>query len=480
MAIDLNQTNIDIQDPNYQSFFSDLQGNLLKSHGRDHSLHVFLRFRAPKACRKWLSGLSSSVTSAAEQDRQARNHRDRGTYALFTSVMLTVAGYRALGIPETQWPSDTAWRAGMKDLNQTYDTVSFGDHKPKANPLHDKVEEWESGFQEEIHALIILAYAGKDLADEEAQKFLHEQCACMEKDLNGDAEIVFFQHGHVLRNTHGQVIEHFGFVDGVSNPLFLKGDLKQAFKNGGYTRYDPSAPLNMILVKDPGGGTFGYGSYLVYRKLQQNIRGFWNKAEELAKVLSNGEGNHVSAEYAASLSVGRFQDGTPLTEQGERGTTNLFNNFNYDNDAEGLRCPFHAHIRKTNPRNDTVRYSGSPPTLERARRIVRRGISYGSTDLEPKKEWSDAGLLFLSLQSNIEQQFIFMQNTWCNNQRFVKTETGVDPLIGEVNGEKPIAQEWSENWGTTSEKKKFHFSDVVRMRGGEYFFVPSISFLRQL
>jgi deferrochelatase/peroxidase EfeB len=54
------------------------------------------------------------------------------------------------------------------------------------------------------------------------------------------------------------------------------------------------------------------------------------------------------------------------------------NDFHYDLDPVGRQCPLFAHIRKTNPRGDVPRYI-RPGTeeFERARRIVRRGITYG-------------------------------------------------------------------------------------------------------
>ena len=120
-------------------------------------------------------------------------------------------------------------------------------------------------------------------------------------------------------------------------------------------------------------------------------------------------------------------------------------------------------------------------TIESSRRIVRRGVSYGSTDLDPKKEWTNAGLLFLSYQSDIEQQFIFMQNTWCNNQGFVRGETGLDPLIGQTKeGEETVPQKWPTQWGVPSDPLEFEFSHVIRTRGGEYFFTPSIAFFKTL
>jgi deferrochelatase/peroxidase EfeB len=32
-------------DPRYTHMLADLQGNILKGHGRDHTVHIFLKFR---------------------------------------------------------------------------------------------------------------------------------------------------------------------------------------------------------------------------------------------------------------------------------------------------------------------------------------------------------------------------------------------------------------------------------------------------
>ena len=482
MPINLNQTNIDITDPNQQEVFVNLQGNIIKSAGRDHAAHVFLRFTGDKGtCRAWVREFADRVTSANQQYQDARNHEASGSLHLFTSLLLSATGYRALGVEDAKTPTDKAFRAGIKNMVIAYDTVPRGDHNPTVNPLNDDLSDWNEAFQREIDALIILGYGGRDLDDESAQAHLSVQVDALRVALEDVAEIVHVQRGHVLRNARGQVIEHFGYVDGVSNPKFLKYDLDAEFRNGGYSKYDGSAALGIVLVQDPAGGSECYGTYFVYRKLQQNIKGFKQRLEALAKALSEASGEPVSPDLAGGLVGGRFKDGTPVVESSADGWTNLFNNFNYDEDTEGRRCPFQSHARKTNPRDDTVREFGSPPTIERSRRIVRRGISYGSTDLSPDEEWTDAGLLFLSAQSDIEQQFIFMQNTWCNSERFLRLGTGMDGIIGQPKkGETPIPQKWPTKWGIPGESVEFEFSSVVRMCGGEYFFAPSISFLKHL
>ena len=482
MAINLAMTNLDMDDPNFRALYEDLQGNILTSHGRDHVAYLFIKFKADaEACKGWVRKMGERVTSVEAQFGHTKAHKESGKATLFTSLMLSVSGYKALGVEAEKIPGDKAFNAGMKDMETEFDVLPRADHAAVPNALNDDVSQWEAPFQQDLDGMVLLAYAGKNVDDRTAQAHLETQIEGLEPELKDVAEVVLVQRGQALRNEKGQVIEHFGFVDGVSNPRFMKADLAADFANGGFSRYDPSAPLNLVLSKDPGGGPNGYGAYIVFRKLQQNVKGFAGKLNELAMALSEASGKAVSPEYAGALAIGRFKDGTPISEQSQDGWTNLFNNFNFDDDTEGRRCPLHAHIRKTNPRGDTMRQFDAPQTIERSRRIVRRGISYGSTEMSPSKEWTDAGLLFMSAQADIEQQFFFQQNTWSNRDSFVRKGVGIDPVIGQPReGTSRVPQKWSTKWGTPGEPVEFQLNDVVRMRGGEYFFVPSISSLKAL
>ena len=51
--------------------------------------------------------------------------------------------------------------------------------------------------------------------------------------------------------------------------------------------------------------------------------------------------------------MGRFRDGTPVVLQSTPGQYDpVPNNFNFEKDSLGLRCPFQAHIRRMNPRGE--------------------------------------------------------------------------------------------------------------------------------
>ena len=506
MTVNLLMTNLDHTDPNLEGLYGSLQGNIIKSHGRDHSRHVFLRFTGePADARAWVGRFAEGVTSFAEQYRQTQKWKASGERSLFVNFMLSKTGYDALGIAEEAQPDDKAFQAGMKDLKIEYDTRPRGDHRPVANPLFDDPDSWEEPFRERIDALVILAYGRKGDSDG-ASDFLDSEVERIRRETEGLAEIVCVQTGHVIRNERGQVIEHFGHPDGIGNPVFMRPDLDRVRREqGGFDRYDISAPISLVLVKDPEGGREDYGSYFVYRKLQQNIRGYRRKCAELADLMNAAAAEMrkkageteldpvtFDADYVSALCIGRFKDGTPISEQSVPGWTNLPNNFDYDLDHRGRRCPFQAHVRTTNPRLDTRREFGAPQNVEFSRRIVRRGISYGPEDLDPDEEWTDAGLLFLSCQSDIEYQFIFMQHAWCNNQMFVERGTGVDPICGVAPpGETPEPQKWPVRWGIplgsvaggadpTQPDVEYLMHDVVRMRGGEYFYAPSRNWLMSL
>jgi Dyp-type peroxidase family len=320
-------------------------------------------------------------------------------------------------------------------------------------------------------------YCTGALADDDGEK-LQQELEKIKETLSPVAKILRQETGFVLRNQSGKIIEHFGFVDGISQPLFLKRDIDRAKqRNDSFDQWDPRAPLNLVLAKDPQGKTpDSYGSYLVYRKLEQNVKGFRKQIRELAQALG------ITTELAEAYAMGRFRDGTPVTLSDTPDSDKNTNNFSYTADMQGSRCPFHAHIRKTNPRGDTGRIT--PPEVpleeERMHRIARRGISYGNDNLEAEPE-TGSGLLFLCFQADIQNQFFFMQGLWSNSLNFVKPKVGRDPVIGQgaIFPDQTNQHFWPKQWGE-SDFAAFNFALWIKMKGGESFFSPSISFLKSL
>lgn len=177
---------------------------------------------------------------------------------------------------------------------------------------------------------------------------------------------------------------------------------------------------------------------MVFRKLEQNVKSFWESLEELSKKHS------IPLDEAGVMAVGRFEDGTPVVPTSTIDPDAHPNDFHFDQDPNEEKCPFHAHIRKTNPRGDVPRIIGAPGEFKRARRIVQRGITYGSRpDLNGEESAqrlsAGVGLLFMCFQSNLDQ-FVIQQEGSDSNS-FVQGGTGVDAVI-EQNG-APEEQSWS-------------------------------------
>lgn len=457
-----------LEDADYRPLVRDLQGNIIKGHGRENAVHLFLKFKDGQQdqVKEWLGQFSRSyVTSAWAQAYEAEKYRQQGTKgSVFTNVFLTVFGYDYLGLMGGDLPfQEDYFLGGMKDPSSQ---IGFAD---------PTVNQWDAGFQDMIHGLILIA-------DDNVEE-LCEKVNSVIESLSAIADIVQREDGFVLRNKDNKPIEHFGFRDGVSQPLFTKRDIEKErkFDPTNFSNWDPRAPLSLVLLKDPFGQTpESYGSYLVYRKLEQNVPG-WNNdvVENLASALNPTNDSQLdNPALAGAYVMGRFQDGTPiaLTDQQLGADTN---NFNYQQDTTGSKCPFHAHIRKTNPRGDTGHLIATeiPLNEEKMHRIARRGISYGEPDRNQAGE-TGSGLLFLCFQSNITNQFAFMQRRWANTGGFVEPGTGTDPVIGQ-GGPFTEGYNWPTSWGST-ERKSADFSHWITFKGGEFFFTPSLSFLESL
>lgn len=86
----------------------------------------------------------------------------------------------------------------------------------------------------------------------------------------------------------------------------------------------------------------------------------------------------------------------------------------------------------------------------------------------------------MCFQSDINAQFETLSQ-WANDRDFGPNQDGgfgVDPIVGQGK-DKDKAQKWPKEWGGKG-KEQSNFSGFVTPRGGEYFFTPSLSFLKSL
>jgi len=457
---------LDLDHPGAEEFLRGIQGNIVKGHGRKRTAHVLLRaIGDPADVRRWIAGFADrSVTTAFDARRAAAAWKATpGPGEPFAMFLLAPDGYRRLGFADDQLPQpggpvvgrgdDAYFRLGMKlqaDARRTY-------NDPPSR-------RWEPPYQGEVSAMVLLADNDEDR--------LGRTVAEVRASVDGVFEVLTVERGKELtRSFRGRgelAIEHFGFQDGVSQPIMIKQDLDAELAARGGTQYNPGAPLSLAFTEDPGGG---YGSFMVFRKLEQDVQAFWDGIDALAGQLG------VSSAAAGALAVGRFENGLPTVPAPPVHDGAEHNDFHFAADPDGRRCPFHAHIRKTNPRGDLAEHINVQlGGLERARRIVRRGITYGDraplpaegSGTPPDRPTGGVGLLFMCFQSNLDQFVI--QQEGSDGDNFVRPGVGPDPVIGQsTNG---TAQTWPST-GTTT----FGLVNVVTMLGGEYFFAPSMASL---
>jgi Dyp-type peroxidase family len=288
----------------------------------------------------------------------------------------------------------------------------------------------------------------------------------------------------------GARTEHFGFVDGASQPwvegVRITGD--RDVRGGGKlgssvpssenttrtrNRWKPIALGEFVVGQvDESGDIFPVpsppevflgGTFLVVRKLRQDVEGFRDYA---------GRGGERGS--LASRLVGRTSDGTPLTSppphdgratDGDARTTGVANVFTYGHDPEGLLCPLGAHIRRANPRDAL----GFGTTLSARRRIIRRAMPYGPSWDDGNPD-ADRGLLFVACNVRISEQFEFIQQQWLNDGSPFGLGSIPDPLGGGWDPESPRAIVV----GGRPPLVRAPLPSFVTTTGGEYFFVPSI------
>jgi Dyp-type peroxidase family len=445
------------------TMLDELQPNIVKAHVRDHLSVLFLGFgdaEGAKTFLKALTGLMKSAKAHLEEVEAFKAGNSRGT--AYVGLGLTAAGYAKLEIATA--PGDASFQGGAKRAVETL--------------VDPPVTGWEKPYQATIDAVVLVG----DATTAATRAKRAEVLALLPPSITVLGE----ETGHGLTNHNGDGIEHFGYVDGRSQPLFLTEEVEtERDTTDGINEWNPSTPLAQILVPDSAAPDPGvhFGSYFVFRKLEQNVQLFKRAEQDLAKELAlKGE----DAERAGAMIVGRFEDGTPLVVQSAAGSHNpVENDFSYDSDKLGQKCPFQAHIRKTNPRGSG---GAEAPERERLHLMARRGQTYGrrlddpSADLPPVvRPTKNVGLLFMAFNSNLGNQFEFTQRLWANNPGFPITpdgsKPGLDPVIGQ--GERP-GSNYSRDWGRNGAQPVDPIPQAVTLKGGEYFFMPSLAFLRSL
>ncbi len=443
---------------------TDIQGNILRGYRLPFARYVFLNLTDSTSAKAFLEAMIPHVTNAEiwidEKPKSTLN------------IGLSRTALTALDVPLASINSfPCEFLDGMAKRSKALGDIGASAPEHWDEFWKDRVDLWVS-----INAL--------SPEDREAKFQELEQCMATTKG----AIIVGSQDTQAL-TIDGAISpkEHFGYTDGLAQPDFegshafnTPGDGKIAgkgkwkdLKNGefllGYPNEaleDGELPIPTALVKN--------GSFMVYRKLEQNVEGFRSYVDEWGEKYPGGK------EKLMAKFIGRWRDGTPLAVSPDKMDPDLAadhtrnNDFTYADDPEGLKCPIGAHIRRANPR-DELHYHGKLPAR---RRILRRGMPYGAyvPEGEPLDE-QERGIIFMALNASISRQFEFVQQQWINYGNDFHLGEDKDPVLG--NRDKP------GRFMIPGDKKNPPFicadmQSFVTLKGGDYFFLPSLTALHML
>ena len=521
----------------------EIQGNVLPGFNKDFQRLLFLRITDVPNAKWWLASLVEPLATMREVAqfnalframRARRGHEVPGLSATWVNIAFTFAGLRKLRPEATQPATSGGFPNGAFKAGLAARSALLGDPTDPASEGH--VSRWKIGGPgREPDAVLIVASDLPEMIESEIAKVVGTPPGA--SPISPEA---LAPHGLELMHEESGVpaarsgTEHFGFRDGISQPG-VRGRLPGA--EGGFITprlMAPDDPLTRVYAR-PGqlliaAGEFvlGYrrqhdqdpersldpllarpawtrnGSFLVFRRLRQDVAAFRRFLTQAAADLSRKPGwEGVTDQQLGALLVGRWPSGAPVLrtrDQDDRtlGADDFTNNhFLYRGDspparvihdgaaitvppaqadASGNVCPFAAHIRKANPR-DISSESGSSLT----RRMLRRGSPYGPSlpQGQTDDDGQDRGLLFLAYTASIESTFELLQRNWAN-QIDQPEPGGHDPLIGQA-GAEPQRQR------ITILKRPGHpdvelplMSEWIVATGGGYFFAPSISAIRDV
>jgi len=529
-------------DPDVALDLHDIQGNIIKAYNREEYVtarYVLYEVKDGAAGRAFLGKLLPYVTTAAPWSRESETRDANPKPDVTLNIGFTFEGLEAMELPSASlltFPEEFV--SGMLARREI-----LGDDG-KSAPEH-----WDPVWRKAIHMLVFLNGPGRPHEAVLAEHYdklaalaaeFEPSVVCLDGHRGADGTSLAYQGASALYDKNGGITskEHFGYSDGISNPFFKgTGANPNNVVGGGKVTRESSDTVEGWEPLETGEFLLGYkdeayeypeapkppllgrnGTYMVFRKLHENVGSFEDYLEEAGREFDGGK------EALAAKFVGRWRNGAPLatfpTAEAADGVAKRWNDayirlekakagsdeaelraaseqyaavrrelvaFDYDKDLAGGRCPVGAHVRRVNPRGSLeFGRTGAFATrgaLTNRRRILRRGLPYGATP-EPKSDGGEHGNIVMMMGASIRRQFEFVQQQWINYGNDFKLGNDKDPLLGNhSDGPDSIDGRMTIESEPGSHKAPFLCSGIPRFvetRGGGYFFIPSMTALRMI
>ena len=463
----------------------DIQGYIIRGYSNmQYSRFVLLQVSDAAKAKAWLNEISDSLTTANFPEKNMLPDTE-------LNIAFTAPGLIKLGMSDQNLFSfSPEFREGMVTDHRRRLLNDFDSSAPE-------LWEWGGPKNEVTHAVLLVF--GKD----------KETCLNYYENLKSEFTANGFSERKQL---DGQTLalnkEHFGFRDNIAQPI-IKGSGRIGPESNminpgefilGYPneyKVYPDSPLlkndegnmNLLPADSAGSGMKDLGrnsSYLVIRQMEQDVNAFWSFMNDKTKN-EDGSINEAESTKLASKMFGRWPNGAPITlfpDQEPPGISDE-NDFGYaDHDKDGLKCPLGAHSRRCNPRDSFEDANKKKSVmLSNRHRIIRRARLYGDpyvgSPLQKTPE-GEVGLLFNCFNADISRQFELIYHTWGNSTKIKLLYNDPDPIISvRENPEHEQPQNFTIQ-GCPVNKTITGLQRFVKIKGGAYFFFPSITAVRYL
>jgi Dyp-type peroxidase family len=416
-----------------------------------YGTHVMLHVEDARAGRQFLRDLAPHVNSATDW-WQAQEP--------WIAVALTYSGLAALGVPENALRSfPEAFRVGMA---------------ARARELRDDGANDPSHWEPEFGSAAIHIGVSVFSASEQTWRRTMDTAQRCYEGRPGLTVLTAQDFGAQPGN-----LNPLGYRDSIGQPAIEGSGVEPlpgqgpAIKAGEFILGYPGeagvplpAPQPEVLGRN--------GTYVGLRKYQSRVGAF-------NRFLRANAATGDARELLAAKLVGRWRSGAPLTLAPDRddpalGADPLRNNdFTYAADPHGRQVPLGSHMRRMNPRDTEMTVLADVNIHRIIRRSTAFGAPYDPNALSPQDDETPRGLYFIFLSAKAMATMEFLQQEWINNGNFMSLGDERDPNVGlqQDGATFTIPQ--------APVRRRIHGIETFNvLRGGEYFFLPSLSALRWL
>ena len=472
----------------------NIQGLIMRGYTHPYSCHLLYSFTNPKVktspdTKTFFKTLYPQVQSAEDWGSNKPK--------MMLNIGLTCNGIQALNVFKdptsiTKFPSEFQTGPWPPDSDSQLSLGDVGDAKS------DPSLWWFRNFKnEDLHCVVHIYGLTQPDLDKLVSVVAKAAKTCGLREL-------FALKDKKSRLTQSQLPNdeiHFGYRDGISEPALDwnqgAGNETQEDLNNFLIGYD----LDNSLIQpgpsnpppDEATSFASDGCYNAFRILYQDVAAFNTLlAQHASKVAAIIGGTQEQAqEWIAAKLCGRWRNGSPLMLSPDKPdpATQDAEDFGYvepgdsspNHDVEsGFKCPFSAHTRVANPRDQDL---VSPDTTNFPPRIARRGMPYGLPLNSTKDDGVDRGLIGIFLCGSLSGQFEKIYG-WMNSNDFSSVfpsyPSPQDAVLGNRNTQDgqvvtSFLIPMPDNRDIT-----FTLSDFIVTRGTAYCLLPSLTSLRLL